>query len=116
MPKPVKYKEADIAKALEENSGFLTATANDLKITLRTLYTYFDRYPKLKQLREDLEVSILDLAESQLLENIQNGNLTAIIFFLKTRGRKRGYVENPNYQVNDSDGSDNKVNITVNYV
>jgi len=32
-------------------------------------------------------------AESQLMKKIKQGNLTAIIFFLKTQAKHRGYVE-----------------------
>ena len=37
--------------------------------------------------------SSVDLAESELMKAIRAGNMTAIIFFLKTQGRSRGYVE-----------------------
>ncbi len=37
--------------------------------------------------------SSIDLAESKLIEAIKAGNLTAIIFFLKTQGKSRGYSE-----------------------
>ena len=42
---------------------------------------------------EDIENIALDFAESQLHKQIGDGNSTATIFFLKTKGRGRGYVE-----------------------
>ena len=33
------------------------------------------------------------MAESKLMENINGNDNTSIIFFLKTKGKKRGYVE-----------------------
>ena len=47
----------------------------------------------LKEVLSDAREDALDLAESKLMEAIRNGNLTAIIFFLKTRGKSRGYSE-----------------------
>ena len=52
-----------------------------------------ERYPPLKEVLSDAREDALDLAESKLMEAIRNGNLTAIIFFLKTRGKSRGYSE-----------------------
>jgi len=40
---------------------------------------------------DDLSNVAKDFAESQLFKQIQDGNPTATIFYLKTRGRKRGY-------------------------
>ena len=36
---------------------------------------------------------ILDFAEKQLFTQISENNTTATIFFLKTKGKHRGYVE-----------------------
>jgi hypothetical protein len=35
----------------------------------------------------------LDFAESQLHKQIQSGEVSSTIFYLKTKGKKRGYVE-----------------------
>jgi hypothetical protein len=35
----------------------------------------------------------LDLAESKLIEKINGGETTPILFYLKTKGRNRGYIE-----------------------
>ena len=42
---------------------------------------------------EDIAEVTLDFAESMLHKQIQDKDTTATIFFLKTKGKKRGYVE-----------------------
>ena len=42
---------------------------------------------------EDVENIALDFAESQLHKQISEGNTSGTIFYLKTKGKKRGYVE-----------------------
>ena len=51
---------------------------------------------------------MLDFAETNLHQQIQEGNTTATIFLLKTRGRKRGYIERQNIQV-EADISTSKI-------
>lgn len=43
--------------------------------------------------RDKSDESAIDLAENRLLNAISKGDTTSTIFFLKTRGRKRGYIE-----------------------
>ena len=56
--------------------------------------------------------SSVDLAESKLIEAIKDGNLTAIIFFLKTQGKSRGYSERSEHDLT-SDGEPFKFTINI---
>lgn len=42
---------------------------------------------------ENLKEGLIDRVESALYKNIIEGNVTAQIFFLKTKGKDRGYIE-----------------------
>jgi len=42
---------------------------------------------------DDFREELVDIAENKLLESIQKGDITAIIYTLKTLGRYRGYSE-----------------------
>jgi hypothetical protein len=42
---------------------------------------------------EDIEAITLDFAESKLHKKIQEEDLTAILFYLKCKGKKRGYID-----------------------
>ena len=50
------------------------------------------------------------MVEGQLLSQIRRGNITAIIFFLKTKAKHRGYVERHEYT--GKDGKDIVINLS----
>ena len=87
------YAEEQIAKVLVATDGFICATAQTLKINRRSVYKYLKRYPALEDVLADARENSLDIAESRLMKAIRADKLTAIIFFLKTQGKSRGYVE-----------------------
>jgi hypothetical protein len=58
-----------------------------------TFYNYYNADEEFRAAVDAIDDIALDFAESQLHKRIQNGDTTATIFFLKTKGKKRGYVE-----------------------
>ena len=88
-----KLSVEQIKNGLEKCKGNVTACAISLGCSRKQIYVWFQKHPELVEFREDCENEILDLAESKLAQEINKGNMTAIIFLLKTKGRKRGYVE-----------------------
>lgn len=53
----------------------------------------------------------LDFAESELFKQIKEGNITGVIFFLKTKGKKRGYIERSEF---DHTTKGEKINVSIN--
>lgn len=101
-----KVSVEDITLAIVEAHGLLSIAANRLGVTVRTLYNYVEKYPEVKETLGRARESMLDFAEGKLFRQIQNDNLTAIIFFLKTQGKKRGYIER-----NELSGPDGPINV-----
>jgi histone H3/H4 len=83
----------DIAQTYKKKAGNLSATASSLNISRQTLINWRADDKELEGMMHDVEESLLDFSESKLMQSIQEGNLTAIIFHLKTKGKRRGYVE-----------------------
>lgn len=88
-----QYTAAEIIRAIEGSGGIISTVAERLQCDRSTVYRHRDRYPSVRRALEDERARILDRAERKLEEAVEAGNLTAIIFTLKTLGKERGYVE-----------------------
>jgi hypothetical protein len=97
-----KQKKAKILQVLSSSFGLsVDAACKSLPISRNTFYDWLKNDPKFKEAYDDMTESILDLAEASLVKQIQEKNTTATIFYLKTKGKKRGYIEQENVlQVN----------------
>lgn len=90
-----KFKVTDlqIKKALRKSHGLLTHGAKKLGISYQCLRNRLAASESLQKAVGDIQERNLDFSESQLRRQIRKGNLTAIIFHLKCKGKARGYVE-----------------------
>jgi len=92
MDKTEQHKKA-MLDALEQSLGVVTTACRNVGVGRTTHYLWMDSDPEYRKAVKDLENVALDYAESKLHQQITKENPTAIIFYLKTKGRKRGYVE-----------------------
>ena len=102
MARKNKYTVEQVIDAIRESKGILTVAARKLACSRSTLQRYVSNYPTVAQAVNDERESLLDLAEGSLFEQVRKGNITAIIFTLKTIGKHRGYVERQ--EVTGADG------------
>jgi hypothetical protein len=79
-------------EALKLSLGNVTGACAKVKVSRQTYYNWM-KNPEFADAVEEVNESNLDYAESKLLSLIRNENPTAIIFYLKTKGKKRGYIE-----------------------
>ena len=86
-------------KALEQSLGVVTTAAKIAGIDRSTHYEWLKTDEDYNQKVIDLENVTLDFAESQLHKQVKEGNTTATIFLLKTKGKKRGYIERQEIQM-----------------
>ena len=89
----MRLRKADIVRALEASHGSIGDAARRLGCSRQALYQRTRSDPELEQVLRESRERILDLAESRLLELVEKGNITAIMFILRTLGRSRGYAE-----------------------
>lgn len=90
--------KADINKkamieALEKSLGVVTTACKNVGISRETHYKYYREDEDYKAKVDGVEDIAIDFAESQLHKQIKEGSTAASIFYLKTKGKKRGYIE-----------------------
>ena len=83
----------DLAEQIEAKRGNVTAVAHHFRVSRPTVYRHIKGNPQLAEILHDARESLVDMAEDWLFKRIEEGDTTAIIFFLKTQGRERGYCE-----------------------
>jgi len=88
-----RYTVEQIDHALRATSGNVAYAARELGASRSTIYRFIENRPTLQQVLVDAREELVDIAESALRREVLNGNITAIIFTLKTQGKARGYVE-----------------------
>ena len=90
---PEKYTAQQMIEVIQDAKGILTVAARKLGCSRNTLYRYMQKYATVQDAYDEANESNIDFVETKLMEQINKGNITAIIFFLKTKAKHRGYVE-----------------------
>ena len=95
----MEQQKKQMLEALERSLGIVTTACNAVGIGRTTHYRWMKDDPDYKQAVKDIDNRTLDFAESHLHKLIKEGNPAATIFFLKTKGKGRGYVERQEIEV-----------------
>ena len=90
--KKQKNKEL-LLSCLEKSLGVVTTATKMANISRSVHYVYMDEDPEYKRAVEDIQNIALDFVESKLYGKIKKDDTTCIIFYMKTKGKNRGYVE-----------------------
>ena len=89
----IEHTKKALVEALEKSLGVVTTACKIVGVARSTYYEYYNNDPEFKKACDDVENVTLDFVESQLHKQIKEGNSTSTIFYLKTKGKSRGYVE-----------------------
>jgi hypothetical protein len=79
--------------ALEKSLGIVTSACKVVGISRETHYRWLREDEKYLTSVKSIEDIALDFAESQLHKQIKEGEVSSTIFYLKTKGKRRGYFE-----------------------
>jgi transposase-like protein len=79
--------------ALEQTLGIITPALKIAGLSYNAHYQWLKKSGLYKKEFDKIKEIQLDFVESKLLKNIKEGDTTAMIFYLKTKGKDRGYSE-----------------------
>ena len=96
----IQHKKKQFLELLEKNTLHIGNTCKALNVERGWYYRNIDKDPEFREQCESVKESFIDTVESYLFKNIQKGDTTSIIFFLKTRAKHRGYIEKEQIEIN----------------
>ena len=85
-------KQRVFLEAFEKQATNISRACNTAGISRQTYYDWFTNLT-FKERAEEIQEAMIDFAEGMLYSNMKKGKESSILFFLKTRGKSRGYVE-----------------------
>jgi len=95
----VRGKKKEFLQKYADLAWNISYACKSVGITRATFYNWMkdeDFANEFLTLKEEIK----DYAESKLVEQVQAGNMTAIIYYLKTQAKDRGYVEKSENDLN----------------
>ena len=100
-------KQKEYLKTLKKCAGLVTHACDKYGIHSQTHYNWMKDYEGFADEVKAIQEGMVDFADSTLYENIKKGDNTSILFYLKCRAKKRGYVEKQ--EIEHSGGLDIKI-------
>jgi hypothetical protein len=123
-------EKSAILAALEEHKGIVSVACKSIGLARSTFYNWMAADAEFKAAVDEIHEVAIDYVESKLFEKISGVQVqrgtnddgdpiiydqppsdTAIIFYLKTRAKKRGYIEKSELGFTDNEGNDVPVQI-----
>ncbi len=86
-------KKKEFLEELARGYGIIATACEKAGVSRTTYYRWYNADREFKEKADEITETQVDFVESKLLSLISEGDTTAIIFYLKTKGKKRGYNE-----------------------
>lgn len=109
-----KITAEQIEEALRKSGGFITAAAKLLGVSHANICQRIKRNKHLQKVRTEIEEYYIDMAETGLVKKILAEDFKAITFYLKNKGKSRGYTEKQELDIGGQE--DNPVIFEVEYI
>lgn len=101
-----KLRKAKMLQALEKTLGVVTSAAKLVGIHRQTHHHWLKTDEKYKEAVQEINDVALDFAETHLHKQIADGIPSSTQFYLRTKGKNRGYVEQNLLELSTKDMSE----------
>jgi len=95
--------KARLVAALHKANGIVTDACKKARVDRTLFYQWMKDDPDFATAVSDTSEVAIDFAEHSLFDQIRRKEAAATIFYLKTKGKKRGYVERQ--EITGADGA-----------
>ena len=86
-------KKEKFLDALARGYGIIATACEAVNVGRTTYYRWYNSDAEFKERVDEITETQVDFVESKLMQSINANDTTAIIFYLKTKGKKRGYSD-----------------------
>ena len=104
-----KITQEQMLEAIKNSQGLISKIQKKLETILRetiaweTVEKYINKWDECVQAVRAEKEAMLDLAENNIFKDLVNGDTATSKWFLRMKGKERGYVETQEIQLNKSD-------------
>ena len=109
MAKKIDISKEQLLKAIEGSQGLVTKIQKKLeaargeKICWDTVDKLVHKYPETEAAVKAEKEAMLDLAENNIFRDMANGDVGTSKWYLKMKGKERGYEDTPTIQLANED-------------
>ena len=119
--KPVQIQMAKrkerLLDCLVKCNGVISHACEMANVNRRLYYDYYQNDPDFRRDADKVEDIVFDKVEHKLFDLIEAGNAQVLLYYLKTKMKKRGYIEKTEMDLNistqvikfDFDNSDEEI-------
>jgi hypothetical protein len=101
MAVQTKLKSDKLEHELKKAHGNLATVARAFGVSRTAVFQFIGRRPKLQEVLNECREVQIDMVESALYAQALKGNMQAVMFFLRTQARSRGYIEKQEFDLDD---------------
>ena len=87
------HNKKEVIEALRESHGIVTDACKTVGIARSSFYRWLNDDEDFKAEVYDATEQAKDFVEGKLYQNIEKGDVTSIIFYMKSKAKDRGYSE-----------------------